>query len=102
MLEKECVAALAIVRPHLSVRASALLEQTGAKVGNAVSQINLFSTWKRVLKNSLTVSFNPYILIQLVEFLIFKKFKAFKKKMKHVFLPLPLIAALYINRGIAV
>lgn len=38
MLEKEYIAALAIVRPHLSVRVSALLEQTGAKVGNAVSQ----------------------------------------------------------------
>lgn len=41
MLEKECIAALAIVRPHLSVRVSALLEQTGAKVGNAVSQNKL-------------------------------------------------------------
>lgn len=41
MLEKECIAALAIVKPHLSVRVSALLEQTGAKVGNAVSQNKL-------------------------------------------------------------
>lgn len=41
MLEKEYIAALAIVRPHLSVRVSALLEQTGAKVGNAVSQNKL-------------------------------------------------------------
>lgn len=41
MLEKGYIAALAIVRPHLSVRASTLLEQTGAKVGNAVSQSKL-------------------------------------------------------------
>lgn len=41
MLEKECIATLAIVRPHLSVIAPTLLEQTGAKVGNAVSQNKL-------------------------------------------------------------
>lgn len=41
MLEKECIAALAVVRPHLSVIAPALLEQTAAKVGNAVPQNKL-------------------------------------------------------------
>lgn len=41
MLEKECIAALAIVRPHLSVIAPTLLEQTATKVGNAVSQNKL-------------------------------------------------------------
>lgn len=36
--KKEYTAALAVVRPHLSVTAPTLLEQTAAKVGNTISQ----------------------------------------------------------------
>lgn len=41
MLEKEGIAALAIVRAHLSVIAPTLLERTEPKLGNAVSQNKL-------------------------------------------------------------